>query len=534
MASKQFKTYCRIIDYVDAVDPELSKIIRGLCVDMSLGSLKGKPGITFLMPQDKAFRAKLEKLAYSDKIEDSNKANDMLNALIFRDVFKSPSDWMAKKDDIPNSLLPSQHVEIESTTANGVIFKSGAKAVIDTDFKDASRRGNLAVWKLESGEIPVTTDKPSSFKYAKSGKAKTGGYNPGNLASQSERFNIAIAVENAYALCQLQQDTGASGHKRRDVYLEHTMSLVNYILHVRNDKALLLDKVLPLVSLDKIDFYLLVEPHRASGNYILDDMLIHEWWVNRHNHPCSIAKVVQELEELLDAGDQALIYSNRAQVFEKIAEVRDKLSKYVDARPRGIVDEISKAYDELNNNNTINGLGPIYPQGLAAYYASEPGLKMLHDELRYLTYGAFKQFESHRFDIGAFNELVNMIGECLYAGTADERARSQKLLNKTSIKYLISPTEKVQEIKIFLYSTMFMYVPMTSADANNLKQKNSVSRPDPNNIVIFNIAKDLYTQHKRIIDDTDASNLDIVAALRTLNVDSLDPVLRDELKKKFQ
>lgn len=530
MASKQFKTYCRIIDYVDAVDPELASIMRGTCADMPLGSLKGKPGITFLMPQDKAFRAKLEKLAYSDKTEEANKAADMLNALIIRDVFKSPSEW--KSREVANSLLPSQVVDVDSVTAKEVVFKSGARAVLDENFKDSSRRSNLAVWKLVSGELPVTTDKPAQNKFTKH-KGKTGAYEPGNLQTQSERFKIALAVENAYALCRLQHESNVTGHGHRDVYLEHSLSLISYILNVRNDSATLYEKVLPLISLDKLDFYLLVEPHRASGQYLLDDALIHEWWVQRNSHVCSPSKVIQEIERLLSSGTGALVYTNRALILEKIADARQRIGQVADYRPRNSVDEIAKVYEELESSNTIGGAGPIYPAALAQFYASEPGLKMIQDELRYLTFGAFKTLEANAFDFGAFHELTNMIGECLHAASADDRARMHKLLNKNMIKYLISPSENVQEIKIFLYSTMFMFIPLTNSEASNLKYKHSIQRPNPSNIVVFNIAKDLYIQHQRLMAPGSPANTDIVAALRSLNIETLDPVLKEELKRKF-
>jgi len=537
MATRKFKTYCRIIDYVDSVDPELSELIRGTCADLALGSTKGKPGITFLMPQDKTFRKKLSDLAYSEKVEDANKASDMLNALIFRDLFKSPSDWMSKKDDIPNSLFPSQHVEIDSATGTEIVFKSGARATLDTNFKDASRRSNLAVWKLVSGEIPVTTDQPAKLKYARANRkgGKTGGYEVASAASQGERFKMALAVENAYVLHELQRRSGQSlNASRKDIYLEYTLSLVNYILNVRKDTATLYEKILPLISFDKIDFYLLVEPHKFGGEYLLDDTLIREWWLQRNATRCDYKSVCADIERLLTSGSGSLVYSGRAQLLDKIAEVRDGISQKIISRPRGSVDVIESSYAELEKNNTIGGLGPVYPSGLAAMYAAEPGLKMLQDELRYITYGAFKQLECDpAFDTGRFNEIVNMIGECLYTATPDERARQQKLLNKNSIKYQISPNEKIDEIRVFLYSTMFMYVPMTEAEATNLKQKHSIKRPDPKNIVVFNIAKDLYIQHVRLLQSDPSGSAGILDALKSLNMDTLDPALRDELKRKL-
>jgi hypothetical protein len=526
MAGKQLKTYCRILDYVEAADPEMAEIIHASCVESSLTNMKNKPGITFLIPQDKALRTKLSNLIYSDKIEESTKVCDILNAHIIRDVFKSPAEW--KSREVANSIYPPQIVEVESASAKEIVFKSGAKAVLDPNFKDSSQRQNLAVWLL-TGELPVTKDKPAQ-KHNKP-RAKTGGYDPGRLQTQSERFKIGLAVENAYALCRLQCDS-LNTKQHRDVYLEHSMSLINYIMNVRNDTALMHEKVLPLISLDKLDFYLLVEPHNATGSYLLDDNLIHEWWFDRQNHPCDCGAVLTRIEQLLASGTGALVYTNRALIAEKIADLRQQFNEQIDARPRSAVEEIAKIYEEFEDNNSINGTGPILPAELARYYSNNKGLKMMQDELRFITYGMFKRLESEAFDIGAFHMLVNMIGECLHAKTPEARASCHKLLNKNTMRYHISAISYVQEIKIFVFSTMFLYTPMTRMEAQNLKFKHSVTRPDPSRMVVYNIAKDLYARHHRLVS-TDQVPKDLIAALRSLDTESIDPALRDELKKKF-
>lgn len=526
MANKQFNTHCRILDYLDSVEPDLARIIRGVCVDMSLTSLRGKPGITFLMPVDPKFRKRLEELAYSDKPEDANKASDMLNNLIIKDVFKQAGDWKSRQ--VANSLVPSQVIDVDSTTKNEVVFKSGAKAVIDDRFIDSSKDRRLAVWKL-SGEIPITTDKIAK-ELPKKKKGVVGAYEPGNLQSQSERFKIALAVENSYALRRLQQDN--SGEKQCDVYLETVLSLVHYIKNVRKDEALLHDKVLPILSLDKADFYFLVEPHRASGDYLLDNSLISEWWACRGQSYMNPIDIRKDIDAMLSGSTGAAIYSQKSQLMDKIADIRQQISQRAAARPRSSADEIEAIYSELEKSNSIGGIGNVFPADLAQYYANNPGLKMLQDELRYLTYGAFKQLESRGFDVNSFHDLTNMIGEYLYSSTADERARSQKLLNKNTLKYMIAPTEKAQEIQIFVNSTMFMYIPLTSAEASNLKVKNSVSRPDPSHIVLFNIAKDLYKQHERVLK-AGVNNSAILDALKSVGLDKKDPAIWDEMVKKF-
>lgn len=535
MASKKFKTYCRIIDYLEAVDPELAELARGTCADMSFGT-KGKPGVTFLMPQDKDYRKKLADLAYSTKVEDANKACDMFNALIIRDVFKTPADWIAKKDDIPNSLLPSQHVEVDSASGSTIVFKSGAKATFDTGFQDSSRRSNLAVWKL-TGELPVTTDKPAKHKYAKLQRGVKGGYAiPHDSAMmQNERFKIGLAVENAYALHRLSRDSGAN-MTNEDIYLKYTLSLVHHIMHVKHDNELMYNKVLPLLSFDKSDFYILVEPHKNPQNntpYLIDNYIINEWWMTKTLN-FSIHDMVNTIEKALTSGKTALVYTDRAQLFDKIMDLRQRITQIIDSGRRACVEDIARDYATLEHSNTIEGAGPVYPDALASYYAGEPGLKMVHDELRYFTYSEFKKLESRPFDIGRFHNIVNTIGDYLHASTLEERCISLHLLNKQTMKYQIAPTEKFNEIKIFVNSTMFMYIPMTKSEADNLKQKNSISRPDPNNITIFNVQKAIFAQHERLLNHASgAIAVNLAALLNNLDVSTLDPALQDALRKKL-
>lgn len=525
MAENKFKTHCSIFNYIEQVDSELAAVITNLCAIGALTSLKGKPGITFLRPAKGKFRDELFRLAYHSNVDEAMKASDMLNALIIRDVFKTASEW--KSRPVINSLFPYQIVEVASTTPTEVTFKSGAKATIDGNFVDASKKmvdGTpkqvLAVWNL-TGEIPI--DGPVAGPKS---KEKKGSYEVNNYQAQAQRFKIALAVENAYAVSQSQQSRG-----RKNVYLDYTMSLVNHIMNIRKDTALMYEKVLPLLSFDKIDFYVLVEPHRADGNFLLDDNLIAEWWDRQA--PCSPAAVMEDVQKLLKNGSGCAIYTNRSGVIDAIDSVRRKLMKTVEGKPRMCVDAISDVYDAAIANNCIGDVSGVWPQAIVSLYQSEPGLKMIHDELRYLCFGAFKALECAReFDYGRFHELTNMIGECLHAGSQVSRNASQKLLNKNKIKYSIAPTATMNEIKVFLYSTMFMYVPLTAEDANNYSKKYSVSRPDPYNIVVFNIAKDLYAQHERCALAPNA-NKDLIDAVMSLDISKLDAGLAEQLRKKF-
>ena len=521
MATKKFKTFCKIMDYVESVKPELAELLRGTCADMTLNSTKGKPGITFLMPQDEKYIKQIADLAYSEDPKNANEACDMLNALILRDVFKSPSDFIAKRTNIPNSLYPSQHVGITGIEGKGIKFESGATAVPDPGFIDSSRKSNIAVWKL-TGTLPHKGGKPANIERVNRGKGgKVGAYQPSNDQSRSLRFQIGLAVENAYALHCLQKQSGVGGEDH-DPFCKHSLSIINYINKEVGNVALLHDTILPLISLDKLDFYLLVEPHRTTGSYIIDDNTLADWWSKKR--PVDCKAITADIQSLLKSGQDALVYTDRKSLLDCIHRTRKSLITQIDAKPRDCVDLVAKIYEELSLTNSIGGLSPVFPPGLAQIYKNEPALKMLQDDLRYYVYSAFNSLE-RRFDLGGYNELLNVIGECLYAATIEEMRSSQRLLNKTVIKYMIAPSERISQVKQLINSTMFIYIPITRDDSAALA-KSSIQRPDPDSRVIWNIQGDVYTRYNHVLNATD---LELEKLLSGIS----DPAIRDAIKARL-
>ncbi len=125
-----------------------------------------------------------------------------------------------------------------------------------------------------------------------------------------------------------------------------------------------------------------------------------------------------------------------------------------------------------------------------------------------------------------------MIGEYLHANSREERNVTQQLLNVNKMKYAISPSGLIAQLVVFINSTMFMYIPLTCAEAANLKQKNTISRPKPHDTKIYNIAQANYVRHERLAGRPGV-NKDLIDAILSLDVSKLDPALVDSLKAKF-
>lgn len=539
MSGKSFGTYCTILDYLDAKYPEFAQIIHGLCIRGALTSLHGKNGITLLMPMDKDYVAEIEKLAYSSSIADAEKATNMVLALIVRDVFKTSADWTTK--EAANALKSSQKIAIKSTSGTGVTFASGAQAVLDKNF--VGRKDNLAVWNL-TGRIPVTTDIPASIRPAgakPAGAKRVGGYVPLEKQWLNERFKICKAVEMAYAVRRNEHCKLVCRGQRKmddsrwvDPFVEHSMSLLHFIANVKKDSALF-DKVLPLIGCDKMDFYYLIQPH-DDNNFIVPDDIITEWYAQHHSVDFVIGSMIQQINAALNAhtnsGNTTAVFGKREDFVRGTMGVRNRILNNAETAARKICADIHAEYKQLEVNNKIEGT-TFWPDATWEFYKASPGLKLIHDELRYVMHGAFRQLEMDRpFDSGRCNELFNIIGDYLIDVERADHYKQAKLLNKDSIECLIAPSEKVEDIKIFVMSTAFLYVPLVDNECDALK--GTEIRPDPSTPEFYNIVKAIrakYQMHQAVWDAH--GNAQIRNLLNTIKPESLDPELKAILSSKF-
>jgi len=528
--AEQFKVHCRIIDYVDVVDHKLAEIIRGVCADGSLGSLKGKPGITFLMPTDKNFLKRLHDLAYSDNVDDVDKANELINNLIIRNIYKNAGEWLAHRDDIANSLFPSQSLELEGVSGETVTFKSGAKATLDKGFKDGSPRKNLAVWKL-TGEIPVTSDKVSPAKYIKLMRKKTGGYSPSSVESQSLRFRIMQQVESEYlAACKGNSASWwGTGSSPSAVFNRYVASLADW-MNTNGYSDLVRDLIIPQLSFDVIDFYAIVEPHRASGNYLLSDDIIRGWFGSKH----SGVMTQDQIQKLLNTRSDAMVFSNRKCIIMCSKKLQAEFDACVNSnKMRQCAEQVGKYYDILDAENRIGDATKVYPAALADFYRENPGLKQTQDELRYVSVAMTHKIEQS-CDCGLFNELSNLIGECLHASSKADRMANLKLLNGPALRFHVDPRDRVRDIKAFVCSAMFMYIPLTEEE---IREESSKKRPSIDGIVLPDVRANIYAKYTFDLGDEPRSYSGscelTVASIERMNLDELSDEVKSALRARF-
>jgi hypothetical protein len=525
MASKSAETYCSIGKYISKVDPKLYELLDDACL-VGLLNPGSKTGITFLHPRDAAWRKKFESLIHSNTVGSKPAAEDMVRALIIRDTLKTGRDWMAKRENIPNSLFPFQHVAVKSANDKEVMFESGAKAVTDPNFTDDSRKQNHAVWTLVSGEIPVTTDKP-----AKSPAGKSGKYEPEAPLANSRRFQIGRLVETEYAQDELNRRASGS-HSPSQCYLKYTLSLVNHLLRAGLE-SVVYGCVLPNISFDKFDFYVLVEPHSASGPYLLDNATIESWWADASSRVFDITALKAKVLQMQSSANQhcnCAVYNSRGGLLDAIHHVRTTI---LNGRRLESATKIVEAYKHLESSNSIGGSANVFPMEIAAHYQAHAGLKLTQDELRYITYLRFQTLEaSPQFDLGAYNYILNYIGDRLHAPNEASRSSLRTIINPAALQYHIKPKEQITEIAFFVNSTMFMFVPQSSAETLSISPKSVVDRPHfGGSNRFFNIQQAIHEAQLRVLPELSGEYHEHVAAwLRTLDPSQLTPASREQLK----
>lgn len=438
-ASKdKFQSHCTIMKYLDAKHPEIAELMRGTCADMTLGSTRGKSGVTLLLPTDKDFIASVEKDAYSSDPKIAKRACDRLNAIILRGVYKSASEMQSDKN-LANSLYPAQKVDIKAAEVGKVTFANGAVATIDKGFIDSSPKGNLAVWLLAGKDgLPVTTDKPAdtATKQKRVGKGKAGAYEDVEVSNRL-RHQIAVVVQNAYG-------SQIATNQPRNAFCQATKSLLN---HIAAKDGELFDQLALHVCHSIMDFYVLVQPHGYGAGPLIPDELIGEWWNNGAPAKVDCDEVGKKIEASLMKSAAA-----RKELLEKVKEERKKLN---DINDRSICDKLEASYEALSPE--FKKLCPHFGDGK---------MRMVEDSLKYYTAVVCAKMR----EVSDYSNMLGPLGDSLYYANKGERF-STIICNKPKITYNIQPQKDIEVVKDFINSSLFMCVPMTRDECANMSNK---------------------------------------------------------------
>jgi hypothetical protein len=528
--------YCSIIQFIHAHDKEglLTDLLEQTCVERSLGDLRRKPGITFMWPTIETLN-KVATLLQKDA-KGAATACNILTAHILCDVYNADKPFSVSAPSPVNALIPTQTVKVKSATASSVVFECGAEAKLDTDFKqaidpDSFRRQNLAVWRVVSGEIPVTVDQPGEIPKKPSRK---GGYEMTAALSAGDyklRYEIMVAIENEFAIVR------SKGNINRNPYLEHLSNFIRFLNDSKEYRPHLFRTVLPMYSCSNLDLYLMLESHSFPKDPLIPTVVIEAWWKTAAPGPQDCVGLNVLVSELLDNPKAAadalgcsekelpLIYKSpkaRQDLLGDINKARAEARSKVSSNFRTSATEIQEIYEKF-----YKAQKNIYPAPVSVYY-SDAKVKLAHDDLRFVARRMFWQLRSH-FDINEYHTLVNLIGDSL-------KKKQPTLCHGSTVRFIQgSDAEQLRTVLFsFVASDYFLKIPMSSADfQKHLEYKSSEKEPAPGSKVVWTITKGDYEEHERLFAHAgppkDHSRL--IGLLKGMDLGHLPSEIAEEIKK---
>ena len=257
MASKkkqQLQKFCRIFQWVEQKDPAFAGAISDLCME---GALRGgrSLGVTLLYP-GADLRKEIVKEAYGP---DPEKAIRLLEGHIVNPALHAAEDLEGGA-----GTRRGVRLELEAGGGDAATLKGGAKIKKAADFTPLLK-DNITVWEVVGGVVPQEGPAYERPRRGRGGRgAEAAAAVGGAEKALSDRAGLAADVEGEYDKCMR-----ADRCRSRDPYLAHAVSLLNFLKAAHPST---LQKVLPMVDRDPaVTFYLLVEPHKTTGERVLRD-----------------------------------------------------------------------------------------------------------------------------------------------------------------------------------------------------------------------------------------------------------------------
>lgn len=538
-----------IEDYVRAKYPEFAALLD-YCKLFNLTLPRpGREGITLLIPQDKKYIDEIRDLTFSTKAEDVGASCDMLLALMIRKAILKASDWTS--DDIGDMRYPPQRVAAKVTASSVKIQAPKEVTVVqDPDFK-VGFRSNCAIWLIKEGRMNPSKENPIPLRRrerrpaSKEGKGVSGGYDLTKAHADAARFKIAIAAENEFVLQYMTREQGGSASTSSEAiqvcpFLAYVMSFARF-MHDKHPREFY-ECVLPLIRYRVTDFYILFEPHRAVApdQYLIPDVFINEWW-DAYKYMRVVAQDIADFRAfvdraLFDAQVQcpAAVYNHTDDLIGEIDSVRLTITPSLQ-NPAQVANIIYAAYDNLANTNKLGDIDNVYPPMLAEYYRRHPRFKLAHDELSFVVEPIMIRIHK-AFDIEQFRNVITMIGNVLHADSIQEIEAALPLVNRKKIELMsLSQNDAlINEIRTFVNSTMFMWVPLTTARIEKYPIENVTTRPTDGNEALYNTDFALKLHHERLYSQMAGRVIDMNKELALAALSTIKPEqLSDELRAKM-
>jgi len=340
------------------------------------------------------------------------------------------------------------------------------------------------------------------------------------------REQIAAEVENLYY--QQRSALRRSAKPSIDSYLDCVLSLVSFILSKTDQKTIqsvLVNRMIPLISFTPIDFYFFVEPHKNSpaDNYIIPSHIIRDWSENRP--PFDIRKTIADIFGLIDRS------ANHESHLNLIDESRRAISRY--NQPRKLPQIIIENYERVCKNAS-----KLFPDQLAEIYAKDPMRKLIEDEMRFYSFINFERFNSSDdLNKNSFRAIIGNIRQqftTLYGANRGTDG-GLRIISAKVLENMIDPRDKVHEIKTFVNSTMFIYIPLSQErlkyfedDVVRMPLPGDDNLYNPSRLVIMRMLSNIDKMKVTIKGTNGNQTLELLHNLIE-QYDSLEPEIQDAL-----
>ena len=434
MACKKMKTHARILDFIEIVNSELFDVIHCTASEYMF-STRGKPGNTFLIPTKETID-EIHSLAYSIDTNDVYKAGDIIASHIITLNLKKPSDFSNMKDDISNRL--DQSIPLNKVSGKEIHFKNGSIATLNDKFKDSSRGQKLSVYTMTKGKIGVDNPptKHTYDKKVKKGKNVKGSYVKPNIVGGSSRREFLSLVENRYA-----------SMLPKNIFLQSTVGFLSFLIDTKNMDTF--KNIIPLVHFNPDDIY------RWCKEQYVDNSVMSEWMKVCDNYMGNANNHLQKVLSAYDAEVSKQI-PDRVGMHNTFKKCVNDGIKSDNIRPRKYPTYIKKCIESMCNGTHKHP---------AANKCTINQITKNMENL-YLSHQIFNEMDKYPFNNELFMDVLELLKDPHY-----------RLINGDTLKCYIFPQQRVFEIKQFVNSSAFGFIPFTIKDINTLS--GSSVKPEP-------------------------------------------------------
>ncbi|CAB5212864.1 unnamed protein product [Rhizophagus irregularis] len=415
--------------------------------------------LTFLFPKDKKFHEELKEKVFNDFGSEAEEAVKMIKSLIIPDLLRTSANFLQR--EVGNILnVPFVVEKIEDSK---VILEGGVELSPAKDFRPLPADANLAVWYVNKGRPPTEGEgykKPRRVRQRTSKKMGGSNYNP---TKSMHRINITTSVEREYATTI----DYANSFSQNNPYLNTVVGLLTFL---KNNHTPEYEKILPVIDYDPlVTYYLLMEPYKTRGEFLIEDNVL--FGDGKWNGSRNANSTLSDFKAFFQAFDQSTADMNSQTDQKSYVFVRNSslLSHMEGIRTDlndpyyglNIPDKVISFYTQLSNSNSIENMGPVFPDST---YKGLAGLKKLwQDEFRFWAHYAHQSIlnekntnEMPNARSQAFYEMVSCIRTNWLGNNYDNE---RFITKKNTYVRNVAPNLDLQFLLTFVCSSDFLYIP---------------------------------------------------------------------------